>query len=97
VIFLIIYILLGEFHFQIHVCHALYRLGGSLYLYLKIILFKNLNNIFFFLKLVILPFATNLGFHKLHINFPLKKWSQHDDFLLLFCDASLQWLAGMTN
>lgn len=67
------YCIAGEFHFQMHVTHALYRLGGASYL---------------------LPVAQSIGFKYLTIDFALKNWDKHDEFLLLFCDAGMLWLQG---
>jgi hypothetical protein len=56
-----------------HLCHALYRLGGEQYL---------------------MPMAEYVGFKYLQIDFLLNKWNKQDQFLLLFCDAFIEWFQG---
>ena len=41
------------------------------------------------------PIATELGFTSLAMNFPLKLWSKHDEFLLMFAEATMVWLRGI--
>ena len=41
--------------------------------------------------------ANLLGYTTLKKDFPLKQWNKHDEFLLLFTEASFQWLRGMKN
>ncbi len=40
------------------------------------------------------PIALALNYTILKKDFELKKWSRHDEFLLLFTDAAMQWLNG---
>jgi len=63
----------GEFHFVMHFCKALFRLGGTQYL---------------------LPLAAKYGHSAIKIEFQLKEWSVHNEFLLLFTDAACNWLRG---
>ena len=74
-IFGIVYIfLVGDFHFEMHFCAGLYRLGFGDYL---------------------LPIADKLQYTNLFQEFKLKQWNRHDEFLLLFTTAGVQWLLGM--
>ena len=62
---------IGEFHFVMHICHAIYRLGFIDYLQ---------------------PIAHHFGYETLKQDFILRKWKKHDEFLLLFTEASCKWL-----
>ena len=67
---------LGEFHFMMHFCHAVYRLGFHDYLE---------------------PVAKAFNLTTLCVDFKLRKWNKHDEFLLLFTEASCNWLSGMLS
>lgn len=41
------------------------------------------------------PIADQVGYTILTRDFQLKKWNKHDEFLLLFIEASVQWLYGI--
>lgn len=41
------------------------------------------------------PVASAFGFNLLKMDFLLKEWKMHDQFLLMYCDAAAQWLHGM--
>ena len=41
------------------------------------------------------PVITALGFNHLHRDFILCKWNRNDEFLLLFAEASFNWLQGL--
>jgi hypothetical protein len=43
------------------------------------------------------PIAILLGYTTLKTDFPLKQWNKHDEFLLLFTEASMQWLRSINN
>ena len=40
------------------------------------------------------PIANELGYTTLKKDFELKQWNKHDEFLLLFTEASFKWLRG---
>ena len=40
------------------------------------------------------PIAKHLGYDNIHLDFALKQWSRHDEFLLLVATAGVQWLQG---
>lgn len=42
----------------------------------------------------LIPIGKEAGFQYLAVDFPLAKWDYHNEFLLLFCDASMKWLQG---
>lgn len=68
-------LIVGEFHFMMHICHAIYRLGFRSYLE---------------------PVAKAFKLTALSEDFKLRKWNKHDEFLLLFTEASCNWLRGMS-
>ena len=43
----------------------------------------------------LLPLASAFHYSEIKINFQLKEWSAHNEFLLLFTDAAMAWLTGM--
>lgn len=43
----------------------------------------------------LLPIADYLGYKYIKVDFKLKEWSQHDDFLLLVAEGATEWLCGI--
>lgn len=41
------------------------------------------------------PIADKLQYNNIQLDFQLKKWSSHDEFLLLVATAGVSWLHGM--